>query len=117
MPWPESDGAPILRAVPKNAAITATTTKRSTSFEPEVARAVGTVIRIVREAREFSQDGFALHAGVDRSYYGKLERGERQPTVGLLLRIAKALDVTGAELLAQAEALMDQPPSRRRTRS
>lgn len=116
MPWPEGIGADILRAVSKNAVAPAATPKRSTSFEPEVARAVGTVIRIVREAREFSQDGFALHAGVDRSYYGKLERGERQPTVGLLLRIAKALDVTGAELLAQAEALMDEYPTRRRTR-
>lgn len=116
MPWPGGIGADILRAVSKNAVAPTAKPKRSTSFEPEVARAVGTVIRIVREAREFSQDGFALYAGVDRSYYGKLERGERQPTVGLLLRIAKALDVTGAELLAQAEALMDEYPTRRRTR-
>ncbi|WP_423596475.1 helix-turn-helix domain-containing protein [Roseateles sp. MS654] len=101
----------------KNAVASAAKRKRSTSFDPEVARAVGTVIRIVREAREFSQDGFALHAGVDRSYYGKLERGERQPTVGLLLRIAKALDVNGAELLAQAETLLEERPTRRRARN
>lgn len=117
MPWPGWIRAEILRAVSKNAVAPAANLKRSTSFEPEVARAVGTVIRIVREAREFSQDGFALHAGVDRSYYGKLERGERQPTVGLLLRIAKALDVTGAELLAQAETLLEERPTRRQART
>lgn len=90
--------------------------KRSTSFEPEVARAIGAVIRQVREAREYSQDGFALQAGVDRSYYGKLERGERQPTVGLLLRIARALGVSGAELIGQAEAVMSERPPRRRAK-
>lgn len=89
--------------------------KRSTSFEPDVARAIGQVIRQTREAREFSQDGFALHAGVDRSYYGKLERGQRQPTVGLLLRIARALDVPGATLLGQAEQMLEERPKKRRT--
>jgi transcriptional regulator with XRE-family HTH domain len=43
---------------------------------------------------------------VDRSYFGRLERGQRQPTVGLLLRIAAALGVTGSELLAEAEATL-----------
>lgn len=42
-------------------------------------------------------------AGVDRSYYGKLERGERQPTLGLLLRIATGLGVTGARLMEKTE--------------
>jgi transcriptional regulator with XRE-family HTH domain len=103
--------------VPKPAAPSATTPKRSTSFEPDVARAIGMVIRHVREELEFSQDAFALHAGVDRSYYGKLERGERQPTVGLLLRIARALGVSGSELLGQAEVLLAQRPTRRRARA
>jgi XRE family transcriptional regulator, regulator of sulfur utilization len=89
--------------------------KRSTSFDPDVAAAMGQVIRATREALGHSQDGFALLAGVDRSYYGKLERGERQPTVGLLLRVAKALGVSGSALLAEAEALLAAPPKRRRS--
>lgn len=58
------------------------------------------------EALGVAQDAFSLKAGVDRSYYGRLERGERQPTVSLLLRIAGALGMSGAELLAEAEALL-----------
>lgn len=54
--------------------------------------------------RGVAQDAFALAAGVDRSYYGKLERGERQPSLGLLLRIATALDISGAELVALVES-------------
>ena len=77
---------------------------RTPSFEPEVARALGKVARNLREVLGVAQDLFALNAGVDRSYYGKIERGERQPSLGVLLRIARALGVTGAELLAAVEA-------------
>ena len=78
--------------------------KRATSFDPAIARAFAEVIRSERVQREIAQDQFALLANVDRSYYGKLERGERQPSLALLLRIAKALDLTGAELVAKVEA-------------
>jgi transcriptional regulator with XRE-family HTH domain len=41
-----------------------------------VAKAFGAVVRAEREQRGIAQDAFALLAHVDRSYYGKLERGE-----------------------------------------
>ena len=47
-------------------------------------------------------------ANVDRSYYGKLERGERQPSLGLLLRIARALGVPGGSLVEETEGLIQQ---------
>lgn len=63
-------------------------------------------MRSARESQGLAQDQFALIANVDRSYYGKLERGERQPTLGLLLRIAKGLQVPGATLVERTEALV-----------
>jgi transcriptional regulator with XRE-family HTH domain len=80
-----------------------TPTPRATSFEPAAAKAFGQVVRTVREGQGLAQDKFALLANVDRSYYGKLERGERQPSLGLLLRIAKALGVPGASLVEETE--------------
>lgn len=80
-------------------------TRRATSFDPAVARAFANVIRSERVQREVAQDQFALLANVDRSYYGKLERGERQPSLALLLRIAQALGLSGAELVAKVEAV------------
>ncbi len=50
-----------------------------------------------------AQDEFALLANVDRSYFGKLERGERQPSLALLLRIAKGLGLPGASLVQKTE--------------
>ena len=58
----------------------------------------------MREAMGVAQDQFALMASVDRSYYGKLERGERQPSLGLLLRIARGLGVPGATLVERTES-------------
>jgi len=68
-----------------------------------VAKAFGEVVRALRTASGLAQDEFALTANVDRSYYGKLERGERQPSLALLLRVAGALGISGAELLALVE--------------
>ena len=63
-------------------------------------------MRALREGKGLAQDQFALLANVDRSYYGKLERGERQPSLGLLLRIAKGLGVPGATLVEKTETLL-----------
>lgn len=83
--------------------------RRSTSFEPAAAKAFGKVVRSLRERQGMAQDQFALLANVDRSYYGKLERGERQPSLGLLLRIAKGLGVSGASLVERTETLLPRP--------
>jgi transcriptional regulator with XRE-family HTH domain len=44
-----------------------------------------------------------LLANVDRSYYGKLERGERQPSLALIMRIASGLGLTASELIGRVE--------------
>jgi transcriptional regulator with XRE-family HTH domain len=36
---------------------------------------LGEAIRASRNERGYSQEGFAAHAGMDRSYYGAIERG------------------------------------------
>lgn len=68
----------------------------------------------MRVERGVAQDQLALLADVDRSYYGKLERGERQPSLALLLRIADALEVTGGELVTMVEARMASQRRRKR---
>jgi transcriptional regulator with XRE-family HTH domain len=60
----------------------------------------------LRERLGVAQDQFALSANIDRSYYGKLERGERQPSLGLLLRAAKALGISAAVLVQETEDIM-----------
>jgi len=53
----------------------------------------GRRLRKARRARGWTQDGLAGRAGTSGAYIGRLERGEYDPTLGLVTRLAKALRV------------------------
>jgi transcriptional regulator with XRE-family HTH domain len=55
--------------------------------------AIGGQIRRYRVAMGISQERFALQVGLPRSYYGALERGERNFSVLKMMRIAEGLGV------------------------
>jgi transcriptional regulator with XRE-family HTH domain len=46
-----------------------------------------------------SQDDVSLSSGVDRSYISEIENGKSSPTLDILDRIAKALNVSLSELV------------------
>jgi transcriptional regulator with XRE-family HTH domain len=55
-------------------------------------------LRRIRVKRGLSQERLAYDAEVDRSYVGGLERQEENPTVDVLDRLAKTLEVSISEL-------------------
>jgi len=61
--------------------------------------AFGRRIRTLRSRRGFSQESFAEAADVHRTYIGGIERGERNPTLTTIYRIAEALNVRPSQLL------------------
>lgn len=68
-------------------------------YERQQLVALGARIRQLRHARGYkSQMAFVLEAGLPRSYYGDIERGQTNPTMKTLLDIAKALNVPLADL-------------------
>ena len=72
-------------------------------------------IRRIRVDKGLSQEKLAIDSGVDRSYVSRLERGLENPTVAMLDRMAKALDVTVNELLTVPNGPKPKPlPSGRR---
>lgn len=64
---------------------------------------VGKNVRRIRVAQGVSQERLAFDSGVDRSYLGGMERGEENPTVDVLERIAKTLTVPIRELFAEID--------------
>jgi XRE family transcriptional regulator, regulator of sulfur utilization len=64
--------------------------------------ALGEAIRATREQQGISQERLALVAGIDRSYYSAIERGEFNVTLAVLLKIAAALSVPAWTLLKRA---------------
>ncbi len=66
---------------------------------------LGNKIRELRLAKEFSQEDFAAEVGLDRTYMGGIERGERNISAINLIRIAKALKVEVGELFPPTKTL------------
>lgn len=67
--------------------------------------ALGKEIRRLRLERGFTQEGFAAAAGLDRAYYGGVERGERNLAAYNLIRIATVLNVEVGQLFPPLEHL------------
>lgn len=59
----------------------------------------GERVRVLRQARGLSQEALALAAGLDRTYIGGVERGERNISLLNIQKIAQALGVSPADLL------------------
>lgn len=70
--------------------------------------ALGLAIRIRRQALGVSQEDLAFETGVHRTYLGAIERGERNPSLRNLCRIARALSVPLSELFEEAEQVARQ---------
>lgn len=75
-------------------------------------------LRLLRTARGLSQERLAVDAGVARAWVSQLERHKGNSSLDLLDRLAKALDVPVADLLAEPAAGAEPPaplPNGRKT--
>jgi transcriptional regulator with XRE-family HTH domain len=64
---------------------------------------LGKAVRRLRTAAGYSQEAFADHAKVHRTYMGTVERGEVNLTLENIEKLARALDLIAWELLQEAE--------------
>lgn len=75
--------------------------KRAT---PELLRRFGARVRACRLERGWSQEELANASGLDRSYVGGVERGERNVSLINIARIARALGVTVQYLVDEIDS-------------
>jgi len=71
-------------------------------------QAFGSALRNLRKERDLSQEAAALACGIDRAYFGQLERAIKTPTLKTVWRIADGLNTRPSELLLRAERLLDE---------
>jgi transcriptional regulator with XRE-family HTH domain len=76
--------------------------------DAEIIAIVAENVRRIRKSKKpkLTQENLAFAANLDRTYVSAVERGEKNPTISVLVRIARALKVKTAELV--------EPPPKRR---
>lgn len=57
----------------------------------DIGRQIGNNIRALRKAKGLSQEQLALRSDINASYLGQVERGEKNPTIDVLSKLASAL--------------------------
>lgn len=67
---------------------------------PPHRAAFGARVRELRLGHGWSQEDFAHRANLDRTYVSGIERGTRNPTLDIIHKLAQALEVPAADLLA-----------------
>lgn len=72
-------------------------------YEKAARKRLGKVLRELRKEREFSQQSLALECDMDRTYYGGIERGERNPSLKNVYKLCKALGISAADLFRAAK--------------
>jgi len=67
--------------------------------DKEYLKRLGIKIKILRNLKNMSQDDIADKLFIDKSYYGKVERGLTNPTIIYLRNLAKIFEIDLSELV------------------
>lgn len=65
-----------------------------------ITKNLGNNIKKFRLEKGFSQENLALRAGIHPAYLGRLERGEKCPTLDTVFKICDALSVPVADIIS-----------------
>ena len=66
----------------------------------EIRQRLAQNLRRLRTEKGWSQEEYADRAGIHRTYISDIERGAQNPTIMIVEKLAQALDVKAAELIA-----------------
>lgn len=75
----------------------------------------GAALRRVRLAAGMTQERLGLESGVQRNFISLIELGQNQPTIGTIVKLARALGMKASELVAEAETEAEGRRKGRRT--
>jgi transcriptional regulator with XRE-family HTH domain len=72
----------------------------------EINKFVGQAIKEARKSKNISQEKMALLSNIDRTYASALERGLKNPSLEVLLKISEGLDYPASKIVSRVEELV-----------
>lgn len=78
----------------------------------DIRQRLGRNVRRLREGNGWSQEDYADRAGIHRTYVSDIERGKRNPTVTVVEKLAKRLELPPGSLLGGQPAAADTQAAR-----
>ena len=66
--------------------------------------AFGHAVRRLRAEQGFSQEGFACHAGISRTYMSEIERGVTNVSLDTVVRVADGLGMPLGDLFREVDS-------------
>lgn len=71
-------------------------------------KAFGKVLQRLRKAKQLSQEELSFRSQLDRTFISRLEGGLRQPSLSTIIRLAEALGVSAASIVAEVEDILNE---------
>lgn len=69
----------------------------------DITKRFGKRLKEIRHEKGLSQEALALAAGLDRTYIPGIEKGERNVSLAVIEKLAKALHVSITDFFSQGE--------------
>jgi transcriptional regulator with XRE-family HTH domain len=69
----------------------------------DYAKILAQNVKAARTALHLSQEALALEANIDRTYISGIERAKRNPSLELIVKLAKRLKTTPGKLLTPTD--------------
>lgn len=81
----------------------------------DIREQFGRILRELRTSRALTQEELAFRCNMNVTYLSDLERGRNNPSLAMIVDIAKAFDLHPSDLIKGLVITgSDEPPSRRR---
>ncbi|MDT5120670.1 MAG: hypothetical protein QOC96_152 [Acidobacteriota bacterium] len=77
----------------------------------------GARLRELRNSAGLTQEALALNSGIDRSYVGQVERGERNISLENIVKLANGLGVAPYKLLEPPQSKKSRASLRKETKN
>lgn len=75
----------------------------------KIEKLFGRTVRALRERKGLSQEDFADHAGIHRTYVSSVELGKVQVSIRIAQQLAVALEIPLSHLFREVEKEMARP--------